>query len=47
MDDHNRSKSKRAPLSAPTHFEAKIVEILDHRAVGNSKKNEKTQFLAQ
>ncbi|KAH0751965.1 hypothetical protein KY290_006553 [Solanum tuberosum] len=44
-EDPNRSKSKSAPPSIPTQFDAEIEKILDHRVVGTSKKNTKTEFL--
>ena len=45
VDDPDRNKSKRAPPSIPTQFDADIEEILDHRIVGKSKLNTKTEFL--
>ena len=45
VDDPDRNKSKRAPPSIPTQFDADIEEILDHRVVGKSKLSTKTKFL--
>ncbi|KAH0765051.1 hypothetical protein KY285_000922 [Solanum tuberosum] len=45
VDDPDRNMSKRAPPSIPTQFDAEIEKILDHRVVGTSKKNTKTEFL--
>ncbi|KAH0716605.1 hypothetical protein KY290_012885 [Solanum tuberosum] len=44
-DDPGKNRSKRAPLSIPTQFDAEIERILDHRVLGRSKKNIKTEFL--
>ncbi|XP_069151856.1 uncharacterized protein [Solanum lycopersicum] len=44
-DDPNRNRSKRAPPSVPTQYDAEIEKILDHRVLGTSKKNSKTEFL--
>ncbi|KAH0709457.1 hypothetical protein KY284_010884 [Solanum tuberosum] len=41
-DDPDRSRSKRAPPSIPTQFDAEIEKIIDHRVVGTTKKNTKT-----
>ncbi|KAH0693252.1 hypothetical protein KY285_020349 [Solanum tuberosum] len=34
VDDPDRNRSKRAPPSIPTQFDAEIEKILDHRVVG-------------
>ncbi|XP_015084310.1 uncharacterized protein LOC107027747 [Solanum pennellii] len=44
-DDPDRNRSKRAPPSVPTQYDAEIEKILDHRVLGTSKKNTKTEFL--
>ena len=44
-DDPDRNRSKRALLSVPTQYDAEIEKILDHRVLGTSKKNTKTEFL--
>ena len=44
-DDPDRNKSKRAPPSVPIQYDAEIEKILDHRVLGTSKKNTKTEFL--
>ena len=44
-DDPDRNKSKRAPPSVPTQYDAEIKKILDHRVLGTSKKNTKKEFL--
>ena len=41
----DRNMSKRAPPSVPTQYDAEIEKILDHRVLGTSKKNTKTEFL--
>ena len=41
-DDPDRNRSKRAPPSVPTQYDAEIEKILDHRVLGTSKKNTKT-----
>ena len=43
-DDPDRNKSKRAPPSVPTQYDVEIEKILDHRDLGTSKKNTKTEF---
>ncbi|XP_015084295.1 uncharacterized protein LOC107027726 [Solanum pennellii] len=40
-----RNRSKRAPPSVPTQFDAEIEKILDHRVLGTSKKNTKIELL--
>ena len=44
-DDLDRNRSKRAPPSVPTHYDAEIEKILYHRVLGTSKKNTKPEFL--
>ena len=44
-DDPDRNRSKRAPPSVPTQYDVEIEKILDHRVLGTSKKNTKTEFL--
>ena len=46
-DDQDRNRSKRAPQSVPTQYDAEIEKILDHRVLGISKKNTKTEFFVQ
>ena len=41
-DDLDRNRSKRAPPSVPTQYDAEIEMILDHPVLGTSKKNTKT-----
>ena len=40
-----KNRSKRAPPLVPTQYHAEIEKILDHRVLGTSKKNTKTEFL--
>ena len=44
-DDSDENRSERAPPSVPTQYDAEIDKILDHRVLGTSKKNAKTEFL--
>ena len=44
-DDPDRNRSKRAPPSVRTQYDAEIEKILYHRVLGTSKKNTKTEFL--
>ncbi|XP_069154704.1 uncharacterized protein [Solanum lycopersicum] len=44
-DDPDRNTSKRALPSVPTQYDTEIEKILDHRVLGTSKKNTKTEFL--
>ena len=44
-DDPDRNRSKRAPPSVPTQYDAEIEKILDYRVLGTSQKNTKTAFL--
>ena len=44
-DDPNMNRSKSAPSSVPTQVDVEIEKIFDHRVVGKSKKNTKTEFL--
>ena len=44
-NDPDRNRSKRAPLSVHTQYDVEIEKILDHRVLGRSKKNTKTEFL--
>nr|XP_010313140.1 uncharacterized protein LOC104644685 [Solanum lycopersicum] len=45
VDDPDINRSKRDPPSVPTQYDAEIEKILDHRVLGTSKKNIKTEFL--
>ncbi|XP_069145456.1 uncharacterized protein [Solanum lycopersicum] len=44
-DVPDRNRSKRAPPSLPTQYDAEIEKILGHRVLGTSQNNTKTKFL--
>ena len=41
-EDPKRSKSQRAPPTIHKHFDDGIVNIMDHRQLGQHKKNQRT-----
>ncbi|KAG8638589.1 hypothetical protein MANES_14G045351v8, partial [Manihot esculenta] len=45
--ESSRSQAKRAPPVVRKQFDDQIGEILDHRTLGQSKKNRRTEFLIQ
>ena len=46
-DDPSRKQAKRAPPTIRAEFHRKIMKILDHRTLGNSKKNRRTEYLVK
>lgn len=46
-EDPARSASKRAPPVVQQQYEEEIEKILDHRTLGQGKKNRRTEFLVQ
>ena len=46
-DDQGRQKARRAPAVVRTQFDKELEKILDHRTLGQSKKNRRTDFLVQ
>ena len=46
-EDPTRSETRRAPPVVRTQYEEEIEKILDHRTLGQSKKNRRTEFLIQ
>ena len=47
MADASRSMSRRVPPTIQKQFDREMEKILDHRTVGQSKKNRRTEFLVQ
>ena len=45
--DAERVQTKRAPPLVMKQFEREIEKILDHRTIGHSRKNRRTDFLVQ
>ena len=44
---NERQLIKRAPLSVRKHYEKSVVQILDHRSEGASRKNRRSYYLVQ
>ena len=42
-----RKQAKRAPAVVQTQFDKEVEKILDHLAMGQRKKNQRTDFLIQ
>lgn len=45
--DQDRQHVRRAPPNVRKHFEKQVVKILDHRTMGASRKNRRTDYLVQ
>lgn len=45
--EYSKSQAKRAPLVMRKQFDDQIEKILDHRILGQNKKNRRTKFLIQ
>ena len=46
-EDPKRSKSQRAPPTIHKQFDDGIVKIMDHRRLGQHRKNRRTEFLVK